>query len=73
MDVWAGQGDDNDERIPLCRIEYLGEDDDWAFALYDPATQTYTDAARRMDPIAASCAPAAPRLAVVRLPRRQAG
>jgi hypothetical protein len=42
MDAWAGDGDDNDERIPLCRIEYLG-DDDWAFALYDPATETYED------------------------------
>jgi hypothetical protein len=41
MDAWAGEGDDNDERIRLCRIEYLG--DDWAFALYDPATETYQD------------------------------
>jgi hypothetical protein len=44
LDAWAGEGDDNDERIPLCRIEYLGGDH-WAFALYDPATETYTDAA----------------------------
>ena len=43
MDAWAGKGDDDDERIPLCRIEYLG-DDDWAFAIYDPATETYEDA-----------------------------
>lgn len=43
MDAWAGEGDDNDEKIPLCRIEYLG-DDDWAFALYDPATETYAEA-----------------------------
>ncbi len=42
MDAWAGDGDDNDERNPLCRIEYLG-DDNWAFALYDPATETYED------------------------------
>jgi hypothetical protein len=35
LDAWADN--DNDERIPLCRIEYLGGDD-WAFALYDPAT-----------------------------------
>ena len=43
LDAWAGAGDDNDERIPLCRIEYLGGDD-WGFALYDPATGSYTDA-----------------------------
>ena len=24
---WAGEGDDNDEQIPLCRIQYLGDDD----------------------------------------------
>jgi len=45
MDAWAGKGDDDDERIPLCRIEYLG-DDDWAFAIYDPATENL----RRRDP-----------------------
>jgi hypothetical protein len=44
MDAWAGEGDDNDERIPLCRIEYLGDDEDWGFAIYDPATETYTPA-----------------------------
>ena len=43
MDAWAGKGDDDDERIPLCRIEYLG-DDDWGFAIYHPATETYEDA-----------------------------
>ncbi|MGD0704058.1 MAG: hypothetical protein ABSA02_29755 [Trebonia sp.] len=35
--------DDTDEEIRLCRIEYLG-DDDWGFALYDPATETYEPA-----------------------------
>ena len=40
--AWAGEGDDDDEQIPLCRIEYLGGDEDWGFALYDPATETYT-------------------------------
>ena len=44
VDAWAGEGDDNDERIPLCRIEYLGDDDDWGFAIYDPATEGYADA-----------------------------
>jgi hypothetical protein len=43
MDAWAGQGDDSDEKIPLGRIEYLG-DDDWAFAIWDPATEEYADA-----------------------------
>lgn len=42
MAAWAGPGDDTDEEIPLCRIEYLGGDD-WAFALYDPATEDYEE------------------------------
>jgi hypothetical protein len=33
-----------DVHIPLCRIEYLGDDEDWGFALYSPATDTYTPA-----------------------------
>src|SRR6266700_8040712 len=33
---WAGEGDDDDEQIPLCRIEYLGDDDEWGFAFYAP-------------------------------------
>src|SRR6266540_692120 len=38
--------DDLDEPgIPLCRLGYLGADDDWAFALYDPATDSYQDTA----------------------------
>jgi hypothetical protein len=28
MDAWAD--DDNDDRIPLCRIEHLGDDAHWA-------------------------------------------
>jgi hypothetical protein len=43
MAAWAGPGDDTDEEIPLCRIEYLGGGD-WAFALYDPAAEGYRDA-----------------------------
>jgi hypothetical protein len=43
MDAWAGEGDDSDERIQLFRIEYLGGED-WTFALYDPATETYENA-----------------------------
>ncbi len=38
-DAWTGEGDGSDERIPLCRIEYLGDDEDWGFAVYDPARQ----------------------------------
>ncbi len=45
--AWAGEGDDNDEQIPLCRIDYLGDDDHWGFALYDPATETYAPAMLR--------------------------
>ena len=44
MAAWAGPGDDTDEEIPLCRIEYLGSDD-WAFDLYDPASEDYQDSA----------------------------
>ena len=40
-----GQGTDEPDEpgIALCRLGYLGADDDWAFALYDPATDTYQD------------------------------
>jgi len=44
LDAWAGEGDDTDEQIPLCRIAYLGDDDQWGFAIHDPASETYTDA-----------------------------
>ena len=27
MAAWAGPGDDTDEEIPLCRIEYLSDDE----------------------------------------------
>jgi hypothetical protein len=37
----------NEEQIPLCRIEYLGDDDHWGFAIYDPATETYAPAMLR--------------------------
>jgi len=49
LDAWAGDGDDSDERTPLRRIEYPGDDDDWAFAIYDPATETYPDALLRTE------------------------
>jgi hypothetical protein len=34
---------ESEEKIPLCRLGYLGSDDLWAFAIYDPATGTYQD------------------------------
>jgi hypothetical protein len=34
-----------EETVRLCRIGYLGSDDDWTFALYDPATDSYLDTA----------------------------
>jgi len=42
-----GDGDEDDEQIPLCRIEYPGDDEDRGFAIYDPATETYTPALLR--------------------------
>jgi hypothetical protein len=32
-----------EETLPLCRIGYLGSDQEWAFALYDPAIDSYRD------------------------------
>jgi hypothetical protein len=34
--------DDNDT-IKLCRIQYLGDDSEWAFAIWQASTDTYTD------------------------------
>jgi hypothetical protein len=36
--------DNDDDQIKLCRIHYLGADDDWAFAIYQASTDSYTDA-----------------------------
>jgi hypothetical protein len=44
LSAWAGDGDEHDEEIRLCRIEYLGGDA-WTFALYDPTTEAYAPAA----------------------------
>ena len=44
--AWAGEGDDNDEQIPLAGSSTSG-DEDWGFALYDPATETYSPALLR--------------------------
>jgi hypothetical protein len=37
--------DTDEPAIPLCRLGYLGIDDEWEFALYHPATHTYIDTA----------------------------
>lgn len=34
----------NDDQIKLCRIQYLGDPDNWAFAIWQASTETYTDA-----------------------------
>jgi hypothetical protein len=39
--------DRQDEHIPLCRIEYFGDDEEWGFALYSAATDSYADALLR--------------------------
>jgi hypothetical protein len=49
MTAWAGDDDDDDEQIPLCRIEYLGDDKDRGFAIYDPATGPAPRALRTSD------------------------
>jgi|SRR5215471_2038806 len=38
--------EDNEEQgIPLCRLGYTGDANDWAFAVYDPATDSYQNTA----------------------------
>lgn len=36
--------DNDDDQIALCRIQYLGDDDDWAFAIYQASTDKYATA-----------------------------
>src|SRR5258708_2034932 len=36
--------EDNDDTIKLCRIQYLGAPDAWAFALWQASSDRYTDA-----------------------------
>lgn len=67
LTAWAGEGDDNDEQIPLCRIQYLGDDDHWGFAIYDPATDTYTDTILRTGEHAGHPADALDTAAIVHL------
>jgi hypothetical protein len=35
---------DDDDTIKLCRIQYLGDPDDWAFAIWQASSDTYADA-----------------------------
>ncbi len=36
--------DDDDDTIKLCRIGYLGDDDEWTFAIWQASTDSYADA-----------------------------
>ena len=36
--------DDDDDTIKLCRIQYLGDDSEWAFAIWQASTDSYADA-----------------------------
>ena len=36
--------DDDDDTIKLCRIQYLGDPDDWAFAIWHASSDRYTAA-----------------------------
>jgi hypothetical protein len=35
--------DNDDDTIKLCRIQYLGDPDDWAFAIWQASSDSYTD------------------------------
>ena len=37
--------EDEEQSIPLCRLGYLGDPEDWAFAIHDPSTDSYQDSA----------------------------
>jgi hypothetical protein len=36
--------EDDDDPIKLCRIQYLGDPDAWAFAIWQASSDSYTDA-----------------------------
>jgi hypothetical protein len=67
----AEDDDGNEEQIPLCRIEYLGDDQDWGFALYDPATETYTPAMLRTGQPAGHPNDALDTAAIIHLPEHE--
>jgi len=35
--------DNDDDTIKLCRIQYLGDPDEWAFAIWQASSDSYTD------------------------------
>jgi hypothetical protein len=35
--------EDNDDTIELCRIQYLGDHDQWAFAIWQASTDSYAE------------------------------
>jgi hypothetical protein len=39
--------EDDDDTIKLCRIQYLGDDTAWAFAIWQASTGSYADAVLR--------------------------
>jgi len=36
--------EDDDDHLKLCRIQYLGDDHEWAFAIWQASTDSYADA-----------------------------
>jgi len=36
--------EDDEDQLPLCRIQYLGDPEQWAFAIWQASNDTYTDA-----------------------------
>ena len=36
--------EDDDDTIKLCRIQYLGDPDEWAFAIWQASSDSYADA-----------------------------
>jgi len=49
--IWRGSygyltgylSDDDDDQVKLCRIQYLGDDNEWAFAIWQASTGSYAD------------------------------
>ena len=40
----TGYLSDDDDTIKLCRIQYLGDDTEWAFAIWQASSDSYADA-----------------------------
>ena len=39
--------EDDDDTIELCRIQYLGDPDEWAFGIWQASTDSYAESAAR--------------------------